>query len=87
MRSFNRSNEELSENLQVSVEEGLEHVVGRDGLVSWDHVAGALDGYPRKSVELLVPAANLLGFVFGNVGPLAVFFFKLKSRFEQLDRR
>jgi hypothetical protein len=46
MRSFNRSKEELSENLQVSVEEGLEHVVGRDGLVSWDHVASALDGYP-----------------------------------------
>ena len=60
----------------------MEHVVSRDGLVSWDHVAGALDGDPRESVELLVPAADLLGLVFGNVGPFAVFFFKLKTRFE-----
>ncbi len=81
MRSFNRSKEELSENLQVSVEEGLEHVVGRDGLVSWDHVAGTLNGNPREAVELLVPAANLLGFVLSDVGPLAVFFFELNEKY------
>ena len=77
MRSFNRSKEELSENLQVSVEEGLEHVVGRDGLVSWDHVAGTLDGHPREAVELFVPSANLFCFVFSDVSPFAVFFFEL----------
>ena len=65
--------------LKVAVEEGLEHVIGWDGLVGGDHVAGALDGDPRESVEFLVPTTDLFGLVRSDVGPLAVFFLELEG--------
>ena len=41
-------------------------------------MAGALDRDPRKPVELLVPTANLAGFVRSRIGPLRIVFEKLK---------